>query len=556
MTLPYSPSRAVYEGNGVTTAFPFAFKVWSADQLNVSVTSPQGDISSAQGWSASIGENGGTLTYLHEGYPLPDGWRIAIVRDMPFAQGIDLVSASRFDPQVIEDGLDQATAELQQLNEKISRAVILPATSKTSPEEVVASIYTSRDAAAQSATSAAFSASAAAASATLAAQNVTSATQSCLEAATEQANAAASSAQNAQQAADTAVQAAQDAMPENILDRITQAETDNTQQNARLDDAESSITAISSTLIGSIITVLATNDYVPNGCVPADGAEYSREQFQTFYDLYLTGDAKLLTCTYANFAAQVALTGNCANFAVDADNQAFKVPLLKDGDSITQASSVAAIGKSVKAGLPDATGILAVYAPSAPHGGIFTTGSSQSVLSGGTLMSGPALNTKLSSSNPIYGNSNTVTDEQIRLRHFVVIASAQNNASVFDWSNYMVALAGKLNTDFSNKPSNIAYVIESWRSGYNWYRKWSDGYIEQGGRIADQGSTVYTITFNTAFAETNYDASIEFLTQATGTYNDYVGWAKTINRTVSSFQCTGKTSSSNNAAIQWRARGY
>ena len=153
MTLPYSPSRAVYQGNGTATAFPFAFKVWSTDQLSVSLTSPDGLTTPAQGWTASLGENGGTLTYLHNGSPLPDGWRLAIVRDMPFAQGIDLISASRFDPQVIEDGLDQATAELQQLNEKITRAVIMPATSEQSPEEVVASIYASRDAAAASASS-------------------------------------------------------------------------------------------------------------------------------------------------------------------------------------------------------------------------------------------------------------------------------------------------------------------------------------------------------------------------------------------------------------------
>ena len=154
MTLPFSPSRAVYQGNGAATAFPFAFKVWSTDQLSVSITSPEGRTTAVQGWTASLGESGGTLTYLHNGAPLPDGWRLAIVRDMPFAQGIDLVSASRFDPQVIEDGLDQATAELQQLNEKITRAVIMPATSEQSPEEVVASIYASRDAVAASASAA------------------------------------------------------------------------------------------------------------------------------------------------------------------------------------------------------------------------------------------------------------------------------------------------------------------------------------------------------------------------------------------------------------------
>ena len=70
---------------------------------------------------------------------------------MPFTQGINLTTASRFDPHVLEDALDQATAERQQILEQMARAVILPATSSESPEEVVQSIYASQDAAAASA---------------------------------------------------------------------------------------------------------------------------------------------------------------------------------------------------------------------------------------------------------------------------------------------------------------------------------------------------------------------------------------------------------------------
>lgn len=168
MTLPYSPSRAVYAGNGTATVFPFAFKVWSEEQLVVSVTSPEGVTSVAQGWSAALNESGGAVTYLHEGTPLPEGWRLAIVRDMPFGQDIDLVSATRFDAQVIEDGLDVAAAERQQLREQLARAVIMPPTSETTPEEVVQSVYDARDAAAASASAASGSASAASDSADLA----------------------------------------------------------------------------------------------------------------------------------------------------------------------------------------------------------------------------------------------------------------------------------------------------------------------------------------------------------------------------------------------------
>ncbi|MCH5146014.1 hypothetical protein JMF94_13065 [Desulfovibrio sp. UIB00] len=222
----------------------------------------------------------------------------------------------------------------------------------------------------------------------------------------------------------------------------------------RLDAAEQGITAISTTLIGSIMSITAAEGYVPNGTVPADAAEYTREQFREFYDTYLVG-GKLLTCTYAAFAAQVALTGNCAKFALDADAQKFKVPLLKDGDSITQAASASEMGKSYKAGLPNVTGTLGyIYgSDSGPqysvHSGIVAQVSEATRFAGG---GGEAsvVAIDLSRGNSIYGNSTTVTDEQIRLRHFVVLASAQNSASVFDWSNYMAGLAGKANLDMDN----------------------------------------------------------------------------------------------------------
>ncbi|HZF61645.1 MAG TPA: hypothetical protein VEZ52_08495 [Desulfovibrio sp.] len=456
MTLPYSPSRAVYEGNGAATAFPFAFKVWNTDQLNISVTSPKGETSPAQGWTASIGESGGTVTYLHDGAPLPAGWRLAIVRNMPFAQGIDLISASRFDPQVIEDGLDQATAELQQLNEKLARAVIMPATSDKSPEEVVASIYASRDAAAQNATAAAHSAAAAAASAVTAAQTVTEAAEASVSAATAQADIAAANAQTAQ----TAAHAAQQAVPDNLLSRMANAEVKNTQQDTRLDGVESGITAISTTLIGSVLSITAAEGYVPNGAVPADAAEYTRDQFRTFYDTYLVG-GKLLTCPYADFAAQVALTGNCAKFAIDTNAQKFKVPLLKDGDSMTQAASAAELGKSIKAGLPNIRGEISLFAvgssnfaPLAETAQLtapFYKGAWAASSPGGTNTAGRGLGIDLSLSSAVFKDGiTTVLDEQVRLRHFVVLASSQNSASVFDWSNYMAGLAGKVNVALDN----------------------------------------------------------------------------------------------------------
>ena len=129
MTMPYSPGRALFEGNGTATDFPFSFKVWGTEQLTVTLTGPDGNSRPASGWTARLNDDGGSVTYLHEGAPLPAGWKLAITRNMPFEQQIDLVSGTRFDAEVIETGLDRATAERQQLLEQLQRAVILPPTS-------------------------------------------------------------------------------------------------------------------------------------------------------------------------------------------------------------------------------------------------------------------------------------------------------------------------------------------------------------------------------------------------------------------------------------------
>lgn len=138
MSLPYSASRAVFEGNGVTVDFPFAFKVWKTSQLEVVVMGPDSVSLPAKGWTAVLTDTGGTVTYRKDGQPLPEAWTLAIVRNMPFTQEIDLLSGTRFDPQVIEDQLDQATAERQQLLEKLGRAVIMPPTSEYESPEIVA----------------------------------------------------------------------------------------------------------------------------------------------------------------------------------------------------------------------------------------------------------------------------------------------------------------------------------------------------------------------------------------------------------------------------------
>lgn len=68
-----------------------------------------------------------------------------------------------------------------------------------------------------------------------------------------------------------------------------------------------------------------------------------------------------------------------------------------------------------------------------------------------------------------------------------------------------------LNLSFNNlsdKPK--AYVTETWHSGTSWYRVWSDGFIEQGGKLTFTSTTSINreITFNKPFASSMIGLSL------------------------------------------------
>lgn len=50
-----------------------------------------------------------------------------------------------------------------------------------------------------------------------------------------------------------------------------------------------------------------------------------------------------------------------------------------------------------------------------------------------------------------------------------------------------------------------AHITATWHSGTSWYRKWSDGWTEQGGRIT---TSTTTISFPTTFKDTNYTITV------------------------------------------------
>lgn len=92
-------------------------------------------------------------------------------------------------------------------------------------------------------------------------------------------------------------------------------------------------------------------------------------------------------------------------------------------------------------------------------------------------------------------------------------------------------------------------VTATWRSGTNWYTKYSDGWIEQGGQFT-MSSTGYDLTFNTPFTTTDY-TFLAIKTDVTGGYQ-YDAVNGFTNRTVKG----GHVYSYNKGTNDWMACGY
>jgi hypothetical protein len=96
-----------------------------------------------------------------------------------------------------------------------------------------------------------------------------------------------------------------------------------------------------------------------------------------------------------------------------------------------------------------------------------------------------------------------------------------------------------------------AYIVQNYRNGTNWYRVWSDGWIEQGGKHFGAGNgTVINLVKN--FIDTSYT----LVTCAGNNTNTdkHEGYANPYNRTTTNFKIWWTIATSN--CIDWYACGY
>lgn len=143
-----------YIGNGTATVFPFSFKVFQAAdlevvRLNVS-TNVETTLALTTDYTVSLNQDqdsnpGGSITLVAGA--LASGFNLVITSDVENLQPTDLTNQGGFYPDVINDALDRATIQIQQLQEEVDRSAKLPITSAEDANALVADIVRIADSA-------------------------------------------------------------------------------------------------------------------------------------------------------------------------------------------------------------------------------------------------------------------------------------------------------------------------------------------------------------------------------------------------------------------------
>lgn len=162
--------------------------------------------------------------------------------------------------------------------------------------------------------------------------------------------------------------------------------------------------------------------------------------------------------TEEEWQTTVTTYGSCGKFVYDSVNNTVRLP--KVSDILQGTTDLTAIGDLIEAGLPNITGesqlmVTGDAAIGATGAGAIRTGHHatnigvQEVSKSGRQLGGP-WNFDASRSNSIYGNSDTVQPQTIKVLYYIVIANSTKTAIQVDIDEIATDLNGKADVDLTN----------------------------------------------------------------------------------------------------------
>ena len=295
----------------------------------------------------------------------------------------------------------------------------------------------------------------------------------------------------------------------------------------------------------------------PYGTVPADsiicnGATYSRALYKDFFDYITTQGWVKTEAEWQEIAERD--NGFCPFYSEGDGSTNFRTPRFAPYQQI--AMEVTKATTYSQEGLPDLNGDIKSWL--VLDASKLTTGVFKNTIKESTEWTGVSSNWgnvastirfKASDYSPVYGRSNTVQPESHEWVMCVVAYGIATNVGSVDIQNVMSAVNAVQAKVEDKLEASTVHISETWKStdGNSWYRKWSDGWIEQGGYNAggsDYGDS--TVTLPTSFAGTSYSVFVQ---------NENGSWdydSKMISRTNSSY-VIGTRFGKN---FHWHACGY
>lgn len=168
-----------------------------------------------------------------------------------------------------------------------------------------------------------------------------------------------------------------------------------------------------------------------------------------------------------------------------------------------------------------------------PAGGIFTLNAS-------------TLNTSCTGVSP-YRDNAWVRPQSKNLLRYYKVGNTITNVENIDVGTILDSISDMVHANEFVETKRI--VTATWRSGTNWYTKYSDGWIEQGGDTVAINADAYTVTLNTPFQKTTY--YVNWIIN--GDTND-VACAHSVEKTTKNFIMRDYLM--NNLTATWYACGY
>lgn len=299
----------------------------------------------------------------------------------------------------------------------------------------------------------------------------------------------------------------------------------------------------------------------PYGTVPADsiicnGATYSRALYKDFFDHITTQGWVKTEAEWQEIATRD--NGFCPFYSSGDGSTNFRTPKFAPYQQVTM--GVATATAYHQAGLPNITGYWNTRGPEIlanATGGAFSIEKTSDNYGYGhvTGSSSPKLKFNASSSSSVYGLSSTVQPESHEWVMCVVAYGIATNVGSVDIQNVMSAVntvqanLTQIESDIAQIPQPSAYVTKTWSSGTEWYRIWSDGFIEQGGH-----GTGSACTFSKPFSNKDYTFNVN----PSSGYSSHPDWIAAYEKRPSR-TTTGTGISLYEGGDQgwdWRASGY